>query len=543
MAKQILFNNESRKLLLQGIEKVANAVKVTLGPKGRNVVLQQEEGLPLIVNDGESIASSLKFQNPIENLGAQMIIQTSIKTNVVAGDGTTTSTILAENMIKEGVKNIVAGTNPVYIRKGIEKAMAIAMKEIKELSREVYGMKSISQVATVSSGDKEIGNIIAKAMEYVGEDGVISLENSRGFKTELKVVEGTQFNQGYGSTYMVTDEKKMEAVLKKPYILITDYNIEKIQDILPALEYVVEQDRPILIIASAIHQNAIDSIVYNRMKGNFNATTVQMPGFGYRQKNKLEDLAVLTGGRVISKESGLSLQSMNATHFGTAEEVTVTKYSTKIIGFGGEKSDIESHVNNLQEQHDREYMNSDNQIHLRDRLSKLANGIATISVGAYTDRDIEEQMLRIQDALNSAHAAVEEGIVPGGGIAYVNIAKKMKNFINTLEKEEQVGFEIFLRALEEPTRQIALNAGYLNASNIVEKLKSEADGIGLNILNGEWVNFWDKGIIDSTKVIRTALQNAASIAAMVLTADVSIAINPGDEHLYSDDMSDFVDHH
>ncbi len=543
MAKYMKFNEDARRFMLQGVDKVASSVKVTLGPKGRNVVLQQEEGPPIIINDGGTIAQELKFKNPFENIGAELIIQVASKTNVIAGDGTTTAIVLAETMIKEGLKNITAGANPVSIRKGIESAVRAATEELKNISREVVSKELIAQVATLSSGDSKIGDIIAEAMEYVGVDGVIALENSRGFQTELKITEGTQFNQGYSSTYMVTDEKKMEAVLKNPYILITDYNIEKIQDVMPALEYAIQKNRPLLIIAKNIEEPAIGSIVYNRIKGNFNVTTVKASGFGQRQKDMLEDLAILTGGQFITKDLGLDLKSLDLNSLGTAEKIVVTKDNTTIIGSGGKKNDIEMHVNYLRERHEKTYTNSDDQIHIRDRLGKLANGIATISVGAYTEAALQEQMLRIQDALSSAHSAVEEGIVPGGGVVYFHIYKKMLNLLDALQGDEQIGMKIFLRSLEEPTRQIALNAGYSNASVIVERLKKEEAGIGFDALSGKWIDMWEKGITDPTKVSRTALQNAASVAAMFITTEASIVVRPGDEDMYSDDMSDIVDHH
>ncbi|PIC62774.1 chaperonin GroEL [Sporosarcina sp. P13] len=543
MAKYMKFNEDARSLMLQGVEKAANVVKVTLGPKGRNVVLQQEEGPPLIVNDGASIAKELKFENPFEDIGAQLLIQVASKTNMVAGDGTTTATVLAEAMITEGLKNVTAGANPVYIRKGIEKALTAATAELQSLSKEVVGKASIAQIATVSSGDSKIGDIIAEAMEYVGKDGVITLENSRGFATKLKLTEGTQLNSGYSSTRMVTDERKMEAVLKNPYILITDYSIDKIQDVISVIEYTIEKNRPLLIIAGHISDEAIGSIIFNRIKGNFDVTTIKAPGFGQRQKAMLEDLAILTGGLVITKDLGLDLKSMTMESLGNAEKVVVSKDNTIIIGSGGKRTDIEAHVNTIQELHNNSSMNPEDQKYLRERLSKLANGIATIQVGAYTDAAIQDQMLRIRDALSSTHAAVEEGIIPGGGVAYLHVYKKLIKLLDTTDGDEYVGMKLFLRALEEPVRQIALNAGYQNASVIVERLKTETDGVGFDALSGEWVDMWKQGIIDPTKVARTALQNAASVAAMFITTEASVVIRPGDEDMYSDDMSDMVHHH
>ncbi|PID21315.1 chaperonin GroEL [Sporosarcina sp. P3] len=543
MAKYMKFEEDARKLMLQGVEKVANVVKVTLGPKGRNVVLQQEVGPPLIVNDGATITKELKFENPFENIGAQLLIQVASQTNVVAGDGTTTSTVLAEAMIKEGLKNIIAGANPVYVRRGIEKALTVATTELQKLSKEVGGKDSIAQIATVSSGDSKIGDIIAKAMEHVGKDGVITLEKSRGFTIDLKVTDGTQLNQGYSSARMVTDERKMEAVLKDPYILITDYSINKIQDVLPVIEFTIEKNRPLLIIAENISEEAIGSIIFNRIKGIFDVTTIKAPGFGQRQKAMLEDLAILTGGQVITKDLGLDIQSMTMEDLGYAEKVVVSKSNTIIIGSGGKQSDIESHVNSIYELHNNSSMNPEDQKFLRERLGKLANGIATIQVGAYTDAALQDQMLRIRDALSSTHAAVEEGIVPGGGVAYLNIYKKVIKLLDTTTEDEHVGVKLFLRALEEPVRQIALNAGYLNSSVLVERLKTESDGVGFDALSGEWVDMWEQGIVDPTKVTRTALQNAASVAAMFITTEASIVIKPGDEDMYSDDMSDMVHHH
>ncbi|PIC99016.1 chaperonin GroEL [Sporosarcina sp. P29] len=543
MAKYMKFDEDARKLMLQGVEKVANVVKVTLGPKGRNVVLQQEVGPPLIVNDGATITKDLKLENPFENIGAQLLIQVATKTNVVAGDGTTTSIVLAEAMIKEGLKNITAGANPVYVRKGIERALTVATTKLQKLSREVQGKALIAQIATISSGNSEIGEIIAEAMEHVGKDGVITLEKSHGFTTELKVTEGTQVNTGYSSTRMVTDERKMEAILKNPYILITDYSIDELQEVLPVIEYTNEKNKPLLIIAKSISEKAVGSIIFNKIKGNLDVTTIKAPGFGQRQKAMLEDLAILTGGQVITNDIGLDLKSMSMESLGHAEKIVVSKNNTVIIGSGGKKSDIESHVNSIYEQHNNSSMNPEDQKYLRERLSKLANGIATIQVGAYTDAALQDQMLRIQDALSSTHAAVEEGIVPGGGVAYLNVYKKVIKLLDTTSGDEQVGVKLFLRALEEPVRQISLNAGYYNSSVIVEHLKTEVDGVGFDALNGEWVDMWEQGIVDPAKVTRTALQNAASVAAMFITTEASIVIKPGDEDMYSDDLSDMIHHH
>lgn len=543
MAKYMKFDEDARKLMLQGVEKVANVVKVTLGPKGRNVVLQQEVGPPLIVNDGATITKDLKLENPFENIGAQLLIQVATKTNVVAGDGTTTSIVLAEAMIKEGLKNITAGANPVYVRKGIERALTVATTKLQKLSREVQGKALIAQIATISSGNSEIGEIIAEAMEHVGKDGVITLEKSHGFTTELKVTEGTQVNSGYSSTRMVTDERKMEAILKNPYILITDYSIDELQEVLPVIEYTNEKNKPLLIIAKSISEKAVGSIIFNKIKGNLDVTTIKAPGFGQRQKAMLEDLAILTGGQVITNDIGLDLKSMSMESLGHAEKIVVSKNNTVIIGSGGKKSDIESHVNSIYEQHNNSSMNPEDQKYLRERLSKLANGIATIQVGAYTDAALQDQMLRIQDALSSTHAAVEEGIVPGGGVAYLNVYKKVIKLLDTTSGDEQVGVKLFLRALEEPVRQISLNAGYYNSSVIVEHLKTEVDGVGFDALNGEWVDMWEQGIVDPAKVTRTALQNAASVAAMFITTEASIVIKPGDEDMYSDDLSDMIHHH
>ncbi|PID05694.1 MULTISPECIES: chaperonin GroEL [unclassified Sporosarcina] len=543
MAKYMKFDEDARKLMLQGVEKVANVVKVTLGPKGRNVVLQQEVGPPLIVNDGATITKDLKLENPFENIGAQLLIQVATKTNVVAGDGTTTSIVLAEAMIKEGLKNITAGANPVYVRKGIERALTVATTKLQKLSREVQSKALIAQIATISSGNSEIGEIIAEAMEHVGKDGVITLEKSHGFTTELKVTEGTQVNTGYSSTRMVTDERKMEAILKNPYILITDYSIDELQEVLPVIEYTNEKNKPLLIIAKSISEKAVGSIIFNKIKGNLDVTTIKAPGFGQRQKAMLEDLAILTGGQVITKDIGLDLKSMSMESLGHAEKIVVSKNNTVIIGSGGKKSDIESHVNSIYEQHNNSSMNPEDQKYLRERLSKLANGIATIQVGAYTDAALQDQMLRIQDALSSTHAAVEEGIVPGGGVAYLNVYKKVIKLLDTTSGDEQVGVKLFLRALEEPVRQISLNAGYFNSSVIVEHLKTVVDGVGFDALNGEWVDMWEQGIVDPAKVTRTALQNAASVAAMFITTEASIVIKPGDEDMYSDDLSDMIHHH
>ncbi|MDG5473116.1 chaperonin GroEL [Jeotgalibacillus sp. ET6] len=522
MAKDIKFSEEARRSMLRGVDQLANAVKVTLGPKGRNVVLEKKFGSPLITNDGVTIAKEIELEDAFENMGAKLVAEVASKTNEIAGDGTTTATVLAQAMIREGLKNVTAGANPVGVRKGIEKAVVAALEELKAISKPIEGKESIAQVAAISSADEEVGQLIAEAMERVGNDGVITIEESRGFTTELDVVEGMQFDRGYASPYMVTDSDKMEAVLENPYILITDKKIGNIQEVLPVLEQVVQQGKPLLIVAEDVEGEALATLVVNKLRGTFNAVAVKAPGFGDRRKAMLEDLAVLTGAEVITEDLGLDLKSANVSQLGRAAKVVVTKENTTVVEGAGEADKIGSRVGQIRAQLEETTSEFDKE-KLQERLAKLAGGVAVIKVGAATETELKERKLRIEDALNSTRAAVEEGIVSGGGTALVNVYNK----VAAVEAEGDVatGINIVLRALEEPIRQIAHNAG-LEGSIIVERLKKEEIGVGFNAANGQWVNMIDTGIVDPTKVTRSALQNAASVAAMFLTTEAVVADIP-----------------
>ncbi|EDN7439455.1 chaperonin GroEL [Listeria monocytogenes] len=522
MAKDIKFSEDARRAMLRGVDQLANAVKVTLGPKGRNVVLEKKFGSPLITNDGVTIAKEIELEDPFENMGAKLVSEVASKTNDVAGDGTTTATVLAQAMIQEGLKNVTAGANPVGVRRGIEKAVATAIEELKAISKPIESKESIAQVAAISSGDEEVGKLIAEAMERVGNDGVITIEESKGFATELDVVEGMQFDRGYTSPYMVTDSDKMEAVLEKPYILITDKKINNIQEILPVLEQVVQQGRPMLIIAEDVEGEAQATLVLNKLRGTFNVVAVKAPGFGDRRKAMLEDIAILTGGQVITEDLGLELKTATVDQLGTANKVVVTKDDTTIVEGAGDSTQISARVNQIRAQMEETTSEFDRE-KLQERLAKLAGGVAVVKVGAATETELKERKLRIEDALNSTRAAVEEGIVAGGGTALVSIYNK----VAALEAEGDVetGINIVLRSLEEPVRQIAHNAG-LEGSVIVERLKHEVVGVGFNAANGEWVNMIDAGIVDPTKVTRSALQNASSVAALLLTTEAVVADKP-----------------
>ncbi|GER67782.1 60 kDa chaperonin [Weizmannia acidilactici] len=522
MAKEIKFGEEARRGMLRGVDKLADAVKVTLGPKGRNVVLEKKFGSPLITNDGVTIAKEIEIEDAFENMGAKLVSEVASKTNDVAGDGTTTATVLAQAMIREGLKNVTAGANPVGIRKGIEKAVAAAVEELKAISKPIEGKASIAQVASISAADEEVGQLIAEAMERVGNDGVITIEESKGFSTELDVVEGMQFDRGYASPYMVTDSDKMEAVLENPYILITDKKISNIQEILPVLEQVVQQGKPLLLIAEDVEGEALATLVVNKLRGTFNAVAVKAPGFGDRRKAMLEDIATLTGGEVITEDLGLELKSATINQLGRAGKVVVTKETTTIVEGAGDSAAISARVNQIRAQLEETTSEFDRE-KLQERLAKLAGGVAVIKVGAATETELKERKLRIEDALNSTRAAVEEGIVAGGGTALVNVIKKVAAI--EAEGDVRTGVNIVLRALEEPVRQIAANAG-LEGSVIVERLKKEETGIGYNAANGEWVNMIEAGIVDPTKVTRSALQNAASVAAMLLTTEAVVADKP-----------------
>ena len=522
MAKDMKFSEDARRSLLKGVDQLADAVKVTLGPKGRNVVLEKKFGSPLITNDGVTIAKEIELEDAFENMGAKLVSEVASKTNDVAGDGTTTATVLAQAMIREGLKNVTAGANPVGVRRGIEKAVVTAVEELQAISKQIEDKESIAQVAAISSGDEEVGELIAEAMERVGKDGVITVEESRGFTTELDVVEGMQFDRGYLSPYMVTDSDKMEAVLENPYILITDKKINNIQEVLPVLEQVVQQGKPLLIIAEDVEGEALATLVVNKLRGTFNAVAVKAPGFGDRRKAMLEDIGILTGGEVITEELGLDLKSASIEQLGRADKVVVTKETTTIVDGAGNSEIIDGRVAQIRAQMEETTSEFDLE-KLQERLAKLAGGVAVVKVGAATETELKERKLRIEDALNATRAAVEEGIVSGGGTALVNVYNK----VAAVEAEGDIatGIKIVLRALEEPVRQIAHNAG-LEGSVVVERLKNEEIGIGFNAADGTWVNMVDAGIVDPTKVTRSALQNAASVAAMLLTTEAVVADKP-----------------
>ncbi|MBD0379676.1 chaperonin GroEL [Paenibacillus sedimenti] len=522
MAKDIKFSEDARRAMLRGVDALANAVKVTLGPKGRNVVLEKKFGSPLITNDGVTIAKEIELEDAFENMGAQLVKEVATKTNDVAGDGTTTATVLAQAIIREGLKNVTAGANPMVIRKGIDKAVKAAVEELKVIAKPIEGKQSIAQVASISAADDEVGQLIAEAMEKVGNDGVITVEESKGFATELEVVEGMQFDRGYTSPYMITDTDKMEAVLDNPYILITDKKISNIQEILPVLEKVVQSGKQLLIIAEDVEGEAQATLVVNKLRGTFTCVAVKAPGFGDRRKAMLGDIAALTGGQVITEELGLELKSTTPDQLGSARQVRVTKENTIIVDGAGDKKDIGARITQIRSQLEETTSDFDKE-KLQERLAKLAGGVAVIKVGAATETELKERKLRIEDALNATRAAVEEGIVSGGGTALVNVFNAVAKV--SAVGDEQTGVNIILRALEEPVRTIAANAGQ-EGSVIVERLKGEKVGIGYNAATGEWVNMFDAGIVDPAKVTRSALQNAASVAAMFLTTEAVIADKP-----------------
>ncbi|MDF2947507.1 MAG: chaperonin GroL [Bacillales bacterium] len=522
MAKQLMFSEDARRAMLRGVDMLADAVKVTLGPKGRNVVLEKKYGSPLITNDGVTIAKEIELEDAFENMGAKLVAEVASKTNDIAGDGTTTATVLAQAMIREGLKNVTSGANPMVIRKGIEKAVITAVEELKAISKPIEGKESIAQVASISAADEEVGQLIAEAMERVGKDGVITIEESKGFTTELDVVEGMQFDRGYSSPYMITDTDKMEAVLDNPYILITDKKISNIQEILPVLEQVVQQGKPLLIVAEDVEGEAQATLIVNKLRGTFTAVAVKAPGFGDRRKAMLEDIAVLTGGEVITEDLGLELKSTSIEQLGRANKVVVTKENTTIVEGAGDTNSIQARVGQIRVQLEETTSEFDRE-KLQERLAKLAGGVAVIKVGAATETELKERKLRIEDALNSTRAAVEEGIVSGGGTALMNVYEKVAAI--DADGDIKTGINIVLRALEEPVRQIAANAG-LEGSVIVERLKNEAIGIGFNAATSEWVNMFNAGIVDPTKVTRSALQNAASVSAMFLTTEAVIADKP-----------------
>ena len=526
MAKMIQFGEEARRAMQSGVDKLANTVKVTLGPKGRNVILDKKFGSPLITNDGVSIAREIELEDPYENMGAQLVKEVATKTNDVAGDGTTTATLLAQAIIREGLKNVTAGANPILIRNGIRKAVDVAVEEIKNISKPVAGKEDIARVAAISAADEEIGTLISEAMEKVGNEGVITVEESKSMGTELDVVEGMQFDRGYVSPYMATDTEKMEALLDNPLILITDKKISNIQEILPILEQIVQNGRKLLIIAEDVEGEAMATLVVNKLRGTFNCVAVKAPGFGDRRKEMLQDIAILTGGEVISEELGRDLKEVTLDMLGQAESVKVTKENTTIVNGKGEKSLIQERIGQIKVQIEETSSEFDKE-KLQERLAKLSGGVAVIKVGAATETELKERKLRIEDALAATKAAVEEGIVPGGGTAYVNVINKVAELTSEVT-DTQVGINIIVKALEEPMRQIAINAG-LEGSVIIEKVKYSEAGIGYDALNDKYVNMLQTGIVDPTKVTRSALQNAASVASTFLTTEAAVADIPQKE--------------
>lgn len=520
MAKDIRFGEEARRAMETGINKLADTVKVTLGPKGRNVALDKKFGAPLITNDGVTIAREIELEDPFENMGAQLVKEVSTKTNDVAGDGTTTATLLAQAIVREGLKNVAAGANPMILRRGISKAVETVVEEIKSISKQVDGESAIAQVASISAADEKIGNLIAEAMQKVGKDGVITVEESKSMGTTLEVVEGMQFDRGYLSPYMVSDTEKMVAELENPYILVTDKKINNIQEILPILEEIVQQSKPLLIIADDVEGEALATLVVNKLRGTFNCVAVKAPGFGDRRKEMLRDIAILTGAEVVSEELGYDLKETSLSMLGTAQTVNVDKENTVIVDGAGTKDEIKDRINQIKAQLEVTTSEFDKE-KLEERLAKLSGGVAVIQVGAATETELKENKLRIEDALSATRAAVEEGIVPGGGTALINAMSTVEKLIDSVEGDEKTGVKIILKALEEPVRQIAANAG-LEGSIIVEKIKASEPGIGFDALKEEYVNMIEKGIVDPTKVTRSALQNAASVAAMVLTTESAV---------------------
>ncbi len=528
MAKQLKYGEDARRALEKGMNQLADTVKITLGPKGRNVVLDKKFGAPLITNDGVTIAKEIELEDPFENMGAQLVKEVATKTNDVAGDGTTTATLLAQAIVREGLKNVAAGANPMVLKRGIEAAVLEAVEGLKALSKPVSGKNAIAQVASISAGDETVGTLISDAMDKVGNDGVITVEESKTMKTEMKLVEGMQFDRGYASAYMVTDTDKMEAVLENPLILITEKKISNIQEILPVLEQVVQQGKKLLIIAEDVEGEALATLILNKLRGTFTCVAVKAPGFGDRRKAMLQDIAILTGGQVISDELGMDLKETTIAQLGTARQVKVDKENTTIVEGAGEPSEIKARINSIKAQIEETTSDYDKE-KLQERLAKLAGGVAVIAVGAATEVEMKEFKLRIEDALNATRAAVEEGIVPGGGVALVNVIDRVKALEANAAGDKKTGIQIVVRALEEPIRQIAMNAG-LEGSVIVENIKhSGKAGYGYDAARDEYGMMEEKGIIDPTKVARSALQNAASIAAMVLTTESLVTDIPAPE--------------
>ena len=527
MAKELHYGEDARRKLQAGVDKLADTVKITLGPKGRNVLIDKKFGSPLITNDGVTIAREIELEDAVENMGAQVVKEVASKTNDVAGDGTTTATLLAQIIIKEGFKNVAAGANPMVLKKGIQGAVNVAVEEIKRLSQQVESREAIAQVAAVSAADEVIGELIADAMEQVGKDGVITVEESKTMGTTLEVVEGMQFDRGYFSPYMVTDTEKMEAVLENPFVLITDKKITNIQEILPLLEQVVQAGRKLLIVCDDLEGEALATIIVNKLKGTFECVAVKAPGFGDRRKAMLEDIAILTGGTVISEELGYDLREATADMLGTAATIKVDRENTVIVGGGGAPEDIEARIAQIRTQIENTTSEFDRE-KTTERLAKLAGGVAVVKVGAATETELKERKLRIEDALNATKAAVQEGIVSGGGVALVNTIPAVAAYVEGLTGDAKTGGAIIVRALEEPVRQIAENAGY-EGSVVVAQVKGSEEGIGFNAATEEYVNMIGAGIVDPAKVTRSALQNASSASAMLLTTEAGITDAPSDE--------------
>lgn len=524
MAKELKFDEDARRSLETGVNKLADAVRVTLGPKGRNVVLDKKYGSPVITNDGVTIAKEMEFEDPFENMGAQLVKEVATKTQDVAGDGTTTATVLAQAMIREGLRNVAAGANPMIIKKGIEKAVVVAVEEIKKMAKKVQTREEVASVASISAADEEIGNLIADAMEKVGKDGVITVEESQTLGTDLEVVEGMQFDKGYVSGYMITDADRMEAVMDEPVILLANQKIGAVQDLLPVLEKVMQVGKPLLIIAEDLEGEALATIIVNKLRGTFTCVGVKAPGFGDRRKAMLQDIAILTGGQVVTEELGIKLDKVDLNFLGRARQVKVSKENTTIVGGAGKSADIKARIGQIK----NEISQSDSEFDkekLQERLAKLSGGVAVIKVGAPTETELKEKKHRIEDALSATRAAVEEGIVAGGGVVLLNAIPAIDK--TTLEGDMRTGVAIVERALEEPVRQIAKNAGY-EGSVVVQKIMSLKRGEGLNALTGEYIDMVKAGIVDPAKVTRSAIQNAASIAALILTTEVVVAEKPED---------------
>lgn len=523
-AKTIIYDEKARKAIEAGVNILANTVKVTLGPKGRNIVLDKKYGTPSIVNDGVTIAKEIELEEPYENMGAQLVKEVASKTNDVAGDGTTTATLLAQAIVREGLKNLASGANPMIMKKGMEKAVNKTVELIKGNSKKIDGRGDMEFVATISSGDETIGKLIADAMEKVTADGVITIEENKTSDTVIEIVEGMQFDRGYISPYMVTDSEKMEAVLEEPYILITDKKLNNVQELLPALELIMKNGNKMLIIAEDVEGDALATLIVNKLRGTFACVAVKAPGFGDRRKEMLRDIAILTGGQVISDEVGMDLKEIKIDWLGKSKSVKVQKENTIIVDGAGDSKAIKDRVESIKKQIEVTTSEYDKE-KLNERLAKLAGGVAVIKVGAATETEMKEKKLRVEDALNATRAAVEEGIVPGGGTAYINVLGELKELVDTLEGDEKTGASIIQKALEEPLRQIVINAG-LDGSVVAEKVKNSAKGIGFDVIKEEYVDMFKAGIVDPVKVTRSALQNAASISAMILTTESAVAEKP-----------------